>query len=88
MDCRFGNRPSFPCGGHFSNVEKGAHAGNTPSRPYKRYAHEGGISSLLIAHQPKGIPGPMRLSLSPSISLTTPERSCRTIQQNQNEPRL
>lgn len=32
-----------------------AHAGNTPFRWYKQNQHEGGISSPLIAHWPKGI---------------------------------
>lgn len=32
-----------------------AHAGNTPFRLYKQNQHEGGISSPLIAHWPKGI---------------------------------
>ena len=31
---------------------------NTPWRLYKHYAHEGGISSPLIAHWPKGIVPP------------------------------
>ncbi len=32
-----------------------ANASNTPFREYKHYVHEGGISSPLIAHWPKGI---------------------------------
>ena len=32
-----------------------AHAGNTPFRFYKQNQHEGGISSPLIAHWPKGL---------------------------------
>jgi arylsulfatase len=32
-----------------------AHAGNTPFRLYKQNQHEGGISSPLIAHWPRGI---------------------------------
>jgi arylsulfatase len=32
-----------------------AHAGNTPFRLYKQNQHEGGISSPLIAHWPKGL---------------------------------
>ncbi|MCH1503374.1 MAG: arylsulfatase [Verrucomicrobiales bacterium] len=32
-----------------------AHAGNTPFRLYKQNQHEGGITSPLIAHWPKGI---------------------------------
>lgn len=33
-----------------------ANASNTPFREYKHYVHEGGISTPLIAHWPKGIP--------------------------------
>ena len=33
-----------------------ANASNTPFREYKHWVHEGGISSPLIAHWPKGIP--------------------------------
>ncbi|BCX47580.1 hypothetical protein HAHE_14880 [Haloferula helveola] len=33
-----------------------AHVGNTPLRLYKQNQHEGGISSPLIAHWPKGMP--------------------------------
>jgi arylsulfatase A-like enzyme len=32
-----------------------AHAGNTPFRLYKQNQHEGGVSSPLIAHWPKGL---------------------------------
>jgi arylsulfatase len=32
-----------------------AHAGNTPFRLYKQNQHEGGISSPLVAHWPKGL---------------------------------
>ena len=32
-----------------------AHAGNTPFRLYKQNQHEGGISSPMIAHWPKGL---------------------------------
>ena len=33
-----------------------ANVGNTPFRYYKHYEHEGGISTPLIVHWPKGIP--------------------------------
>jgi arylsulfatase len=32
-----------------------AHVGNTPFRWYKRYQHEGGIASPMIAHWPEGL---------------------------------
>ncbi len=36
-----------------------ANASNTPFRRYKHWVHEGGISSPLIAHWPKGVDGSM-----------------------------
>jgi len=36
--------------------EKWANVSNTPFREYKHWVHEGGISTPLIAHWPKGIP--------------------------------
>jgi arylsulfatase A-like enzyme len=36
--------------------ENWANVGNTPFRRYKHYQHEGGISTPLIVHWPKGIP--------------------------------
>jgi len=40
-----------------------ANVSNTPLRGYKREAHEGGISTPLIAHWPQGIPEPLRNTL-------------------------
>lgn len=37
-----------------------ANASNTPYKEYKHWVHEGGISSPLIAHWPKGIPAAMQ----------------------------
>jgi arylsulfatase A-like enzyme len=48
-----------PLGGPDSNVFLGmtwATLNNTPFRRYKHFTHEGGISSPLIAHWPKGLP--------------------------------
>lgn len=39
-----------------------ANVSNTPFRLYKHYIHEGGISTPLIAHWPKGIKSPSRIS--------------------------
>ena len=40
----------------FTGVARGwANVSNTPFREYKHFAHEGGISTPLIAHWPKGI---------------------------------
>jgi arylsulfatase A-like enzyme len=40
----------------FTGVSRGwANVSNTPFREYKHFAHEGGISTPLIAHWPKGI---------------------------------
>ena len=39
-----------------------ANVSNTPFREYKHFAHEGGISTPLIAHWPKGIKGKGRIS--------------------------
>jgi len=41
---------------HWANVS------NTPFRYFKNYSHEGGINTPLIAHWPKGITDPGRLS--------------------------
>ena len=38
----------------------GANTFDTPFRRYKKYAHEGGIATPLIAHWPNGIPKPQR----------------------------
>jgi arylsulfatase len=40
--------------------EAWAHVSNTPFREYKHWVHEGGISTPLIAHWPKGIPAARR----------------------------
>ena len=42
-----------------------AHACNTPFREYKRNQHEGGISTPLIAHWPRGIKQPGTLTSQP-----------------------
>ncbi|MFP6855049.1 MAG: sulfatase/phosphatase domain-containing protein, partial [Opitutales bacterium] len=45
----------------FTGVSRGwANVSNTPFREYKHFAHEGGISTPLIAHWPKGIDASMR----------------------------
>ena len=52
-------RGEGPIGGPDSHVHLGmnwATLANTPFRRYKHFAHEGGISTPLIAHWPKGIP--------------------------------
>jgi len=48
-----------------------AHVGNTPFRLYKQNQHEGGISSPLIAHWPRG------LSAKPERSTTEANRTLR-----------
>ena len=48
--------------------ENWANVSNTPFREYKHWVHEGGISSPLIAHWPKGIQAPMVLSTSPTLN--------------------
>ncbi len=45
---------------HWANVS------NTPFREYKHFVHEGGISSPLIAHWPKGVRNGGRLVRRPS----------------------
>jgi arylsulfatase len=42
-----------------------ANASNTPFREYKHFVHEGGISTPLIAHWPKGISGRGELRQEP-----------------------
>ena len=42
-----------------------ANVSNTPFREYKHWVHEGGISTPLIAHWPKGIPGRNELCHQP-----------------------
>jgi arylsulfatase len=41
-----------------------ANVSNTPLREYKHWTHEGGISTPLIAHWPKGIPAKQRNRLA------------------------
>ncbi len=43
-----------------------ANVSNTPFREYKHWVHEGGISSPLIAHWPRGIPAKGELRREPS----------------------
>jgi len=47
-----GGPNSFPCYGFM-----GAELSNVPFRKYKQYIHEGGISTPMIVHYPKGIQG-------------------------------
>jgi len=50
--------PNAPLGSRYSFTWTGpswANASNTPLRYFKKYNHEGGISTPLIAHWPKGI---------------------------------
>ena len=43
-----------------------ANVSNTPFREYKHWVHEGGISTPLVAHWPKGITGKNRWAKDPS----------------------
>ena len=43
-----------------------ANVSNTPFREYKHWVHEGGISTPLVAHWPKGIKGKNRWFRTPS----------------------
>jgi len=55
---RAGNEPSIIPGGADTYCSYGipwGNASNTPFRQYKHYAHEGGISTPLLAHWPAGI---------------------------------
>jgi arylsulfatase A-like enzyme len=45
--------------------EAWANVSNTPFREYKHWVHEGGISTPLIAHWPKGIPATRHNALEP-----------------------
>ncbi|MBS0209724.1 MAG: arylsulfatase [Planctomycetes bacterium] len=59
-------RGEGPIGGPDSYVLLGmnwATAANTPFRRYKHFTHEGGISSPLVVHWPRGIPAERRGSL-------------------------
>jgi arylsulfatase A-like enzyme len=54
---RIGNRPDVMPGGEDTYASYGqawANLSNTPFRYYKRWVHEGGISTPLIAHWPRG----------------------------------
>ena len=42
-----------------------ANVSNTPFREYKHWVHEGGISTPLVAHWPKGIPAHSELRSQP-----------------------
>ena len=44
----------------------GANVSNTPFREYKHYVHEGGISTPLVVHWPKGIQAKDELRSEPS----------------------
>ena len=63
-----GNRPELMPGPATTYQSYGtgwANASNTPFRMYKHWVHEGGISTPLIAHWPKGIQRPNRWSREP-----------------------
>lgn len=53
--------PPGPRGGFWGYGPPWANASNTPFRKYKRFTHEGGISTPLIAHWPGGIVNPGRV---------------------------
>ncbi|MBM3796572.1 MAG: arylsulfatase [Acidobacteria bacterium] len=55
---RVGNDPAVMPGGADTYQSYGpewAHASNTPFRLYKHWVHEGGISSPLVVHWPRGV---------------------------------
>ncbi len=59
---RLGNDPAVMPGGEDTYQSYGlpwANASNTPFRRYKHWVHEGGISTPLVAHWPRGIPAEM-----------------------------
>ena len=63
-----GNRPELMPGSTETYQSYGpawANASNTPFRMYKHWVHEGGISTPLIAHWPKGLRKPNRLVREP-----------------------
>ena len=63
-----GNRPELMPGPMETYQSYGpgwANASNTPFRMYKHWVHEGGISTPLIAHWPKGLKKPDRLVREP-----------------------
>jgi arylsulfatase A-like enzyme len=64
-----GNRPELMPGPSETYQSYGpgwANSSNTPFRMYKHWVHEGGISSPLIAHWPKGLAKPNRLVHEPA----------------------
>jgi arylsulfatase len=67
-----------PIGGPQSYVLLGmnwATLANTPFRRYKHFTHEGGISTPLIAHWPRGIPAGRRtVGAFPTFTLPQPPR--------------
>ena len=71
-------RGEGPIGGPQSYVLLGmnwATLANTPFRRYKHFTHEGGISSPLIAHWPRGIPAGRRtVGAFPTFTLPQPPR--------------
>lgn len=63
-----GNNPEIMPGPETTYQSYGpewAHASNTPFRLYKHWVHEGGISSPLVAHWPKGVAGKNKVSNEP-----------------------
>ena len=63
-----GNRPELMPGPMETYQSYGpgwANASNTPFRMYKHWVHEGGISTPLIAHWPKGLKKPDRMVREP-----------------------
>jgi len=57
-DVRYGNVPTNLPGGEETYVSYGvpwANVSNTPFRMYKRWVHEGGISTPLVVYWPRGI---------------------------------
>lgn len=59
------NIPAGPRGGFWGYGPPWANASNTPFRRYKRFIHEGGISTPLICYWPAGIKQPDRLDRQP-----------------------
>ncbi len=56
----FGNTPEVAPGGPDTFQSYGpcwANASNSPFRNFKRWVHEGGISTPLVIHWPEGVPG-------------------------------
>lgn len=65
---RAGNSPAIQPGAADTWASYGvgwANASNTPFRLYKHWVHEGGISTPLIAHWPRGLSGAGRVSHEP-----------------------